>query len=197
MKDLIETILNDVCLDERIETGVFDVNDSRHIVVLWEYLINKGIPKKLVNEECNRLVEKGQHPDRQAYNKDGLLITFPTPKHKADAISKGTHFENDPTKPAPNIFDDPQSPGPGQPSPGAPVGNEPPTTAPPSPEKPPQPAPTPEPPVKPDTVSTPAEKSATSALIKQMMKSDDSILEKVASWLAENNPEELKETFQK
>jgi hypothetical protein len=39
---------------------------------------------------------EGKYPERQAFNKDGVLVTFPTPQHKAKAISRGTHFEENP-----------------------------------------------------------------------------------------------------
>jgi hypothetical protein len=50
------------------------------------------------------LLEKGKFPERQAYNRNGILVTFPTPEYKKEAIKAGTHFEDDPTKGKPNVF---------------------------------------------------------------------------------------------
>lgn len=50
------------------------------------------------------LTEKGKHPERQAYNKNGILVTFPTPEYKARALAKGTHFEKDPRAAQSNLF---------------------------------------------------------------------------------------------
>ena len=47
---------------------------------------------------------EGKYPERQAYNAKGILVTFPTPEYKADAIKRGTHFEEDPTRKAQNVF---------------------------------------------------------------------------------------------
>jgi hypothetical protein len=83
-----------------------------------EYLISKGIPEAAAVDFTNRVVEGGKHPERQAYNKNGILVTFPTPQHKQNAIRRGTHFEKDPTKGHPNLFTDPQGRpkrGPGRP----------------------------------------------------------------------------------
>jgi hypothetical protein len=101
---IIDKILNDVCLDERIYNGIFEIQDNVHMEVLREYLVKQGITENDAKEFSNVIVEKGQYPERQAYNAKGILVTFPTPDYKQDAIKAGTHFENDPTKAAPNIF---------------------------------------------------------------------------------------------
>lgn len=95
MATIIEKILNEVCVDNRIIDGMFDVFNDTHMEVLREYLINKGLPRKDVYEYSN-LVLEGKYPERQAYNKDGLLVTFPTPDYKKRAIERGTHFEKNP-----------------------------------------------------------------------------------------------------
>jgi hypothetical protein len=63
---------------------------------LRDYFLKRGITKEAAIHVTNRMVE-GKFPERQAYNKDGILVTFPTPKHKANAISRGTHFEKNPS----------------------------------------------------------------------------------------------------
>jgi hypothetical protein len=223
MTDLITKILNRVILDERVSEGAFYIDNPLHMDALREYMIEKvGIPKELAVEECNRVVaEAGKHPERQAYNKDGILVTFPTPQHKQDAITSGTHFEKDPTKKPPNVFDTPQAAAvdpTGQQPPGDTSTPQPATepVAQPTPEptdatadnngggdqqtaaqQPQSPAaPSPEPPLtKPDVPETPQEKMATAALIKQILRSDNSVLEGVVEWLVSNPPDHLKDKF--
>lgn len=186
MSNIIERILNEVCLDDRVVDGAISFDNPTHVDVLREYMISKGIPESVANEECNRILEKGQHPERQAYNKDGLLVTFPTSKHKADAITAGTHFDKDPTKPPSNIFggeaqqDQPSTPQDAQNQPSS------------------QPAPTPEPPLKTNNVpETPQEKMATAKVIMQVLSSDNSVLEETAKWLEGNAPDYLQKAFHK
>lgn len=76
-------------------------------------------PVEFVNE-ISVIVEKGKHPERQAYNKNGILVTFPTPEYKARAIARGTHFEKNPKAAQSNLFGGgqqaPQSASPTSPS---------------------------------------------------------------------------------
>ena len=37
--------------------------------------------------------ERGESNEQDDKYKDGILVTFPTPKHKAKAIRNRTHFE--------------------------------------------------------------------------------------------------------
>lgn len=117
---MIEKILNNVMLDERIEDGIFDVYKEYHMDALREYLVRKGMNESTVLEFCNKVVE-GKYPERQAYNAKGILVTFPTPEYKAKAIEKGSHYEKDPTKKPPNIFGAPQQPATPAPQGGAPA----------------------------------------------------------------------------
>jgi hypothetical protein len=100
---IFEKVLNDISIDPRISDGVFDMSKNEHMDVLRDYLIGKGIEETCVHEFCNIVVE-GKYPERQAYNANGILVTFPTPQYKKEAIARGTHFENDPTRGRPNIF---------------------------------------------------------------------------------------------
>lgn len=110
MSNIIDRILAEVCLDERIQDGVFDLSNNAHMDVLRESLTdNYGVKLNDVRGIHNKMVE-GKYPERQAYNKDGLLVTFPTPQHKAKAISRGTHFEQDPNKGQSNVFGGGQQP---------------------------------------------------------------------------------------
>lgn len=116
MSTIIDRILDEVCLDERIPDGVFDMENNAHMEVLRENLSdNYGLELNDVKDIHNKMLE-GKYPERQAYNKDGLLVTFPTPQHKQRAIQRGTHFEQDPTKGAPNVFGGQAAPGAQQPA---------------------------------------------------------------------------------
>lgn len=131
MSKIIDRILAEVCVDERIPDGVFDMSNNVHMEVLRENLSdNMGLSLEDTRQLHNKMLE-GKYPERQAYNKDGLLVTFPTPQHKAKAISRGTHFEQDPTKGASgpqNVFPGGQQPQQGQTQgqpPAAPQGQAP------------------------------------------------------------------------
>lgn len=105
---LIDKILNEVSLDERVSDGMFNIEESLHMEALRDYLSKKGMDEDAVKTFSNRVLE-GKYPERQAYNAKGILVTFPTPEYKAEAIKRGTHFEKDPTKGQSNLFGDPAS----------------------------------------------------------------------------------------
>jgi hypothetical protein len=194
---------------------MFNIEENEHMDVLREYLAGRGIEESVVMEFCNSVLE-GKYPERQAYNAKGILVTFPTPEYKAEAIKRGTHFEDDPTRKASNIFQNTGAPAKAEPSstPGktnlplsnaAPDagsdGKEPapaaPAAAASAPEAPaPQPAmaqpePPKEPPkepteLPPPPVKSPQEKNADAALIKQMLSGDDYKINEVVLFLKEN-----------
>ena len=95
MSNILDRVFNEVCLDERITDGVFKMEEATHMDALRECFLAKGVPREAAIAVTNRMVE-GKYPERQAYNKDGILVTFPTPQHKARAIARGTHFEKNP-----------------------------------------------------------------------------------------------------
>ena len=103
---ILDKILNEVSLDNRVKDGVFNIEENDHMDALREYLSNRGLDEESIREFSNRVLE-GKYPERQAYNAKGILVTFPTPEYKADAIKAGTHFEKDPTKGASNLFQEP------------------------------------------------------------------------------------------
>lgn len=207
---LIDKILREVSLDSRIHDGIFKLEENDHMEVMREYLINKGIDEASVIEFCNKVLE-GKYPERQAYNKDGILVTFPTPEYKKKAILAGTHFEEDPTKRVSNLFqtpsgggkkdDKPESEKPkagGQAKTQLPLSQAPPPktepqTLAPQPQTTSAPMPTPEPqsaaPVPEPTElppvpqKSPQEKEAEKRAIKIILKSDDYMLEKVVEYL--------------
>lgn len=160
----------EVCLDSRIESGIIDVNNILHREIIAERLIDDGVDITTVTKMINELaIRDGKYPDRQAYNKEGWLVTFPSPEYKNAAIKRGTHFANDPThgKGGMNIYykrkgkqkrmtqQDPSVAEPSQPS------------QPSSPEQPSQP------PAQPTKASASTEPSAVSANGKQNSQQGD------------------------
>ena len=122
MSNVLDRVFNEVCLDERITDGVFKMEEASHMDALRDYFIKRGITKEAAVNVTNRMVE-GKYPERQAYNKDGILVTFPTPQHKAKAIARGTHFEKNPVPQVQQQRDaqaeePPQAPPGAQPEPG-------------------------------------------------------------------------------
>ena len=94
----LNNILLEVALDSRVPSGIVDVNNNLHRQILAEKLAASGLNRQLVVEMVNKLaIMDGKFPERQAYNKDGWLVTFPTPDHKNAAIKKKTAFASDPT----------------------------------------------------------------------------------------------------
>jgi len=106
MNKLLNKIINEVSLDKRVSNGMFNVEEDAHMDALRDYLTNKGIDEEAVKDFSNKVLE-GKYPERQAYNAKGILVTFPTPEYKAEAIKRGTHFEENPMKKMSNIFSDP------------------------------------------------------------------------------------------
>jgi len=158
MRTIVEKFINEICLDERLVEGMFFIDDNNHMDILQEHLQNRGLSEEEAIEMRNKVVE-GRFPERQAYNKMGLLVTFPTPEYKKRALDRGTHFEQDPTKQAPNVkFDATGAPVTPPAAPAAPTAPAPAApTAPAAPaEAPPTPSPAPAPPPAPTAAPTPA-----------------------------------------
>ena len=89
-------IINEASCDKRIKNGILDIKNEEHILILEEYLIKYGYPMEEVVNKMSKYIKEGNFPERQAYNKDGILVTFPSPEYKQRAIRKGTHFERNP-----------------------------------------------------------------------------------------------------
>jgi hypothetical protein len=102
--ELYSKVLDEVSIDPRLDSGIFDVLNDTHLSIFREYLIKEGEDEELAILASNKLAESGKHPERQAYNKDGLLVTFPSPEYKQRAISRGTHFEKNPKIAQTNLF---------------------------------------------------------------------------------------------
>ena len=103
----IEELLTEVSLDERIENGAFDPYNAAHLHVLFEHTKGPyGIPfasqfihsiyETLHDRIKEGAIEEGNYPERQAYNADGKLVTFPDAEAKKAAIDRGSHFESNP-----------------------------------------------------------------------------------------------------
>jgi hypothetical protein len=221
---IFEKVLNQVSIDPRINDGTFRIDEDAHMDILREYFIKKGIDKSLVIEFCNKVVE-GKYPERQAYNAKGILVTFPTPEYKTQAIKRGTHFEEDPTKRPSNVFaDQPASKDPkpatapqpktdtktslpksqavspdSQPEgPASSVTANPPTTTAAPQQSPEPPTEFSEPTELPKPIEkSPSEKEADKNLIKTMLKGDDYMLEQMCEWISWNGPDYLIERLKK
>jgi len=98
IKKLINELLEEVSLDPRIETGIFEIYNHEHLDIIEEYMIARGIDSNIISEFIDEIaMEEGKYPERQAYNKDGWLVTFPSKEYRDAAIKKRTHFTSDPT----------------------------------------------------------------------------------------------------
>jgi hypothetical protein len=106
----ISALLSELCLDRRVDDGIFDIFNNDHMEILREKFSEMGIPKGEVVEYANKVIE-GKYPERQAYNSKGILVTFPNPEYKQRALKRRTHFEEDPTKGQTNLdFNAPAQP---------------------------------------------------------------------------------------
>lgn len=86
MSNVFDRVFAEVCLDERISDGIFRMEETEHMNALRDYFIKRGITKEDAVHVTNRMVE-GKYPDRQAYRaEDGILVTWPSPKHKQKAM---------------------------------------------------------------------------------------------------------------
>jgi hypothetical protein len=105
MRNIDESFLNSVLLDwsANSEEGIPSL-DEQGVESLYNSLISNGLNEEDAYGVASVIAEKGKHPERQAYNKNGLLVTFPTPEYKARAIAKGTHFEKNPKVGQSNLF---------------------------------------------------------------------------------------------
>ena len=117
LKQIFLEALEKANTDNSIESGIFDISKQEHIEILRGHLLESNIDSKTVNQYLNKMLE-GRYPDRQAYNSNGILVTFPTPEYKQKAIERGSHFEQNPKKGQANVFsgdEQPEQPS-GQPS---------------------------------------------------------------------------------
>jgi len=98
MSQIIDNVFAEVCLDERVEDGIFKMENENHMNALRDYFVKKGIAQEAAIHVTNRMVE-GKFPERQAYRReDGILVTWPSPKHMAKAFKEnpGKYIKNNP-----------------------------------------------------------------------------------------------------
>ena len=99
-QDILEAVngsILDICVHPLVEDGTFDVQNTEHMFLLMESLIEKNFDDTTVSEVVKVLRREGKHPERQAYNKEGWLVTFPSKEYRDAALKKGTHAIADPT----------------------------------------------------------------------------------------------------
>ena len=186
MSQIIDHILSSVCLDERVTDGIFRLGEESHMNALRDHLVKRGLALEDAISVTNRMLE-GKYPERQAYRKeDGILVTWPSPKHKQKSMAEnpGKYVEENPMpkkepEPEPEPKTDLTPPSPAPPTEPDPKGIdqggqlmaiEPPR----GPEPPPAPPSPPEPPVTPP--KTPEEIAAQKAVVQQMIKTDDTAI---------------------
>jgi hypothetical protein len=117
MRNIDESFVNSVLLDWAANCNEGSPTlDEQGIESLYNSLISNGLNEEQSYSVTSIIAEKGKHPERQAYNKNGLLVTFPTPEYKARALAKGTHFEKNPKVGQSNLFGGGQQ-APNQPAP--------------------------------------------------------------------------------
>jgi len=99
-QDILEAVngsILDICVHPLVEDGTFDTQNTEHMFLLMESLIEKNFDDTTVSEVVKALRHEGKHPERQAYNKEGWLVTFPSKEYRDAALKKGTHAIADPT----------------------------------------------------------------------------------------------------
>ena len=95
--EFISRIIGEAALDARIPDGMVDLKNGDHIQVVAETMYDICENEEIVNEFVNTFINEGKYPDRQAFNKDGWLVTFPSKEYRDAAIKRGTHAISDPT----------------------------------------------------------------------------------------------------
>ncbi len=114
IKAYINHLIVEACANPKVKDGIPNLENNDFVISLLEAMETSGVSRVDAINELNAMLE-GRFPERQAYNKDGILVTFPTPEHKGRAIQRGTHFEKNPrpqssTPPPKPPTEPPQSP---------------------------------------------------------------------------------------
>jgi len=97
INEFLHDIINEASIDTRIVDGTIDLGNSEHVIVVAECMESRGIDNGNIEQFIEAFVGEGKYPERQAYNKDGWLVTFPSKEYRDAAIKKRTHFSSDPT----------------------------------------------------------------------------------------------------
>jgi hypothetical protein len=94
----IEDIVLETSLDSRIDEGIFDIYNPAHLDIMGEHMEARGLEESAIREIIEKVIQtEGKYTERQAYNRDGWLVTFPSPEYRDAAVKKGTHSISDPT----------------------------------------------------------------------------------------------------
>lgn len=94
--DIVNDAILDVCTNPLVENGTFDPNNNEHMFLLMETL-DGNLEEEHIAKAVSALKCEGKYPDRQAYNKEGWLVTFPSKEYRDAAIKRNTHSLSDPT----------------------------------------------------------------------------------------------------
>ena len=98
ISEILENLITECECDNRISTGIFDVYNADHLVILTEHMQKYGISESTIESAIESMaLGEGKYPERQAFNRDGWLVTFPSKEYRDAAIKKGTHSVSDPT----------------------------------------------------------------------------------------------------
>lgn len=97
MEKFISDIITESSLDSRIPSGILNLENIEHIQVVAERIYDACENEQVVNEFLKSFINEGKYPERQAFNKDGWLVTFPSKEYRDAALKKGTHSISDPT----------------------------------------------------------------------------------------------------
>jgi hypothetical protein len=98
MSQIIDDILREVSLDDRVSDGIFRMDENTHMDALRDHFVKRGLTLEDAVSITNKMLE-GKYPERQIYQKNtGILVTFPTPQHKAKAVHEnpGKYVEYNP-----------------------------------------------------------------------------------------------------
>lgn len=200
MSQIVDNILAQVCLDERVKDGIFSMDEEQHMDALRDHLVKNGLTFEDARSVTNGMMESLNYPDRQAYRReDGIKVTWPSPQHKRKAMQEnpGKYVEEEEAQRLGLVKDKEPQPEPepkkdltpppshepaGEASPpiaggevdqaGQKLAIEPLRGS----EKPETPPVPPAPPVQPPT--TPERKAAEKTVVQQMMQTDDSAIYK-------------------
>lgn len=94
----IEDVILETSLDSRIEEGIFDIYNLDHLDIMGEHMKSRGIDEPIIQEIIEKVIQsEGKYPERQAYNREGWLVTFPSQQYRDAAVKRGTHSISDPT----------------------------------------------------------------------------------------------------
>lgn len=210
MSNILDRVFAEVCLDERISDGIFRMEEEAHMNALRDYFVKKGITQEVAVKVTNRMLEGKYPERQAYRKEDGILVTWPSPQHKQKAMQKnpGKYVEQDPNpkQHQPEPEKEKTAPPGSKPEPGekpnpkdkeeddekdseSSSGKKEPTifqgekeleVEPPRGEEQPVTPPPPQSPTPPPVPRTPERIAAEKEVVKQIMKTDDTVLSNVA-----------------